>query len=105
MKMHREHFTDILKEYPFRIRYIGEKGIDMGSLCRDLFSAYWEEAYLKHFDGESLLIPLMQPCNMTDMDALPILGKILSHGFMTCGFLPVKVIFRVLLWTGCIDPR
>lgn len=35
------------------------------------------------------------------MDALPILGKILSHGFMMCGFLPVKVTFPVLAVFFC----
>lgn len=41
--------TDILEEYPFRVQYENELAVDTGGVCRDLFSAFWEEAYLKSF--------------------------------------------------------
>ena len=53
---------DILKEFPFRIRYEDERAVDTGGVCRDMFSAFWEEAHRKHFDGEKLLVLPMQRC-------------------------------------------
>ena len=30
------------------------------------------------------------------MDALPMLGKVTSHGYISCGFLPVHISFPFL---------
>lgn len=56
--------------------------------------ASWEEAYLKFFDGSSLLTPALHAT--IDMTRLPLLGNILSHGFLVCGYLPVRVAFPSL---------
>ena len=85
---------EILKEFPLRISFSNESAIDGGGVCRDLFSAFWEEAYLKFFDGSSLLSPAMHAS--VDMSSLPLLGKILSHGFLVCGHIPIRVVFPVL---------
>lgn len=50
---------DVALEYPFIVRFQGECGIDTGGLSREAFSTFWELAYLKHFDGSCLLIPVM----------------------------------------------
>ena len=49
---------------------------------------------MKHFDGEQLLVPAIHP--NTDMSYSPILGTILSQGFMVSGFLPVRIAFPVV---------
>ena len=49
--LYRDHLNCILNEYPFRIKFLGEKAVDTGGVCRDLFSAFWSEAYDKAFDG------------------------------------------------------
>ena len=49
----------VICEHPFRIKFEGEKGVDTGGLTRDAFSAFWEEAYLRHFDGSSVLAPIV----------------------------------------------
>ena len=84
----------ILQEFPLQIRFSNEPAIDSGGVCQDLFSAFWEEAYLKFFDGSSLLSPVMHAS--IDMASLPALGKILSHGFLVCGHIPIRVVFPVL---------
>ena len=99
IETYQENLTDILQEYPFRIRYENERAVDSGGVCRDMFSSFWEEAYLKNFDGESLLIPAIHP--NTDMATFPILGTVLSHGFMVCGYLPVRIAFPVLAAALC----
>ena len=85
---------DIVKEYPLRIRFEGEMAVDTGGVCRDMVSAFWEEAYKCMFDGGSLLTPVVHP--QTNMSVLPLLGKILSHGYLACGFLPLRIAFPAL---------
>ena len=67
--------------------------------CAEMFFSFWEEAYLKIFDGKTLLIPAIHPD--TDMATFPILGTVLSHGFMVCGYLPVRIAFPVLAAALC----
>ena len=84
----------VLEEFPLRIKFKNEPAFDCGGVCRDLFSAFWEDVYVRYFDGSSLLSPMVH-ANI-NMESLPKLGKVLSHGFLVCGFLPVRVAFPVL---------
>lgn len=93
---------DITKEYPLRIRFKGELAIDTGGVMRDMVSAFWEIAYEKCCDGDSLLVPLIHPGSDTSM--FTKLGRILSHGYMQCGFLPLKIAFLFLLLC-CLELR
>lgn len=94
IETYRDNAEEILKEFPFRVRYANELALDTGGVGRDLFSAFWEESYVKNFDGEKLLVPAVRP--NADMTVLRTLGTILSHGFMVCAFLPIRVAFPVL---------
>jgi len=99
MAMYKDNFAEIKKEFPFRIKYIDERAVDTGGVARDMFSYFWEKCYLKHCDGEKLLVPAVHP--NTDMEAFSILGNILVHGFMVSGFLPVRLAFPVILYVLC----
>ena len=101
IETYQDNLTDLLEEYPFRIRYENERAVDTGGVCRDMFSAFWEEACMKHFDGEQLLVPAIHP--NADMALFPILGTILSQGFMVSGFLPVRIAFPVVA-TALLGP-
>ena len=59
-----------------------------------MFSGFWEAAYQKAFDGSTLLVPAVHP--QVDMSTFPLLGTILSHGYMAWGFIPVRVVFPVI---------
>lgn len=76
------------------VGFVGELGVDAGGLTRDMFSAFWEEAYCRFFDGGSLLSPVVH--RGSDLASLPIVGRILSHGFLAAGFLPVRIAFPTL---------
>ena len=54
-----------------------------------MFSAFWEEAYNHLFDGATNLVPLVHA--QSDMGLFPILGKIISHGYLASGHLPVRI--------------
>ena len=62
---------------------------------REMVSAFWEIAYKLCCDGDSLLVPLLHPGSNADM--FTKLGRILSHGYMQCGFLPLKIAFPTML--------
>ncbi len=50
LETYEENLLAVLDEYPFRIRYENEH--DTGGVCRDImFSTFWEEVYLCHFDS------------------------------------------------------
>ena len=60
----------------------------------DMLSGFWDEAYRKLFDGCALLIPVIHP--QVDMALSPVMGQIISHGYLACSFLPVCVAFPTL---------
>lgn len=52
-------------------------------------------AYSRIFEGATTLIPMVHP--QIDMTVFPILGRILSHGYLVCGHLPVRIVLPVLI--------
>ena len=77
------------------IKYEGEKAVDQGGVQRDMFSAFWAEAYSRLFEGAKTLTPMIHPG--LDMTAFLILGRILSHGYLACGMLPVCIALPSLI--------
>ena len=84
-----------------QIKYNGEQAVDDGGVTRDMFAGFWEEAFHKLFEGSSTLIPMIHP--QLDIDVFSILGRILSHGYFSCGYIPVKVALLTLL-TMLLEP-
>ena len=84
-----------MKEFPFRVSFDGENAVNNGGVGRDMFSGFWSCAFEKFFDGSGSLVPAAHPT--IDMTAFPLLGKILSHGYIACGFLPVHISFPVIV--------
>lgn len=88
------NFSKLSTEFPFRVAFDDENAVDSGGVSRDMFSGFWNVVFKKQFDGPGSLIPATHPD--VNMDDFPILGKILSHGYISCGFLPVHISFPVL---------
>lgn len=97
IELYKNNLSKVIYEYPFRIAYKHEKAVDTGGVSRDLFSAFWEVAYVKDFDGGSTYIPSVHP--HADMSHYKVLGSIVAHGFMSCGFLPNRLAFPVVAFT------
>ena len=89
-----ENFSVIVDEFPFRVAFDDENAVDTGGVARDMLSGFWSTAFEKFFDGSGSLVPATHPT--IDMSAFPFLGRILSHGYITCGFLPVHISFPVI---------
>lgn len=86
-----------LMEYPFTIRFSNELAVDLGGVTRDMFSAFWEHAYTAAFDGCSTLIPQTHP--HINKSLYPVLGTIMSHGFLIAGILPIRLSFTTVIAT------
>ena len=65
-------------------------------MCWEMYAAFWQEAYKLYFDGSTLLTPVLHL--HVDMQSLPKLGVILSHGYLYSGFLPKHVVLPALVY-------
>ena len=101
IKLYKDRFQVLKFEYPFRIAYQNEQAIDTGGVARDMFSAFWELVYVQDMDGGSTYVPMMHP--HTDLSHYNILGSIIAHGFMSTGFLPIRMSYPAIAFTllGC----
>ena len=86
--------TNITNTHPVQIKFIDENAIDLGGVTREMFAAYYKEMYKNLFDGVSLLTPSIHLG--TRISSYPVVGTILSHGYLLAGCLPVRVAFPVL---------
>lgn len=89
----------LLESFPLSFEYKDELAVDQGGVCRDVFSGFWEQAFKEQFDGMSLLTPATHLG--VDFEIWPTIGTILSHGFLVCGFLPVRVGFPCIAHILC----
>ena len=92
MKLYSKE-AEIVLEFPLQIQFIDEKAIDAGGVSRDSFSAFFDEAYRNLFDGSSFLYPTIHAC--VDM-AFPVLGAVISHGYLAVGVFPDRIAFPCL---------
>ena len=85
---------EIVNECPIAIMFVDEIAVHRGGVQRDMYSGFWEKAYSLLFDGSILVTPMVHP--QTDMSVLPILGRILSHGYLVAEFLPLRIALPTL---------
>ena len=99
--LYEQELATIKMEYPFRVTFQDEQAVDTGGVAKDMFSGFWELAYTKDMDGGSTYVPMVHP--HTKLFRYKILGAILAHGFMSSGFIPIRLSFPVLAFTllGC----
>ena len=91
--MYRE--GDIVGEYPLCIKYNGEDAVDQGGVQRDMFSAFWADAYAKLFEGAKTLVPMVHPG--LDISIFSTIGRIISHAYLACSVLPVGIALPSLI--------
>ena len=56
---------------------------------------FWTEAYARYFEGATTITPMIHP--QIDLSVYPILGEILSHGYLTTGTLADKIALPTLI--------
>lgn len=57
--------------------------------------SFWDEGCNNCFDGGNILIPAVN--SYTYISIFPVLGTILSHGFLVSNFLPLCIVFPTLV--------
>ena len=92
----------VLNHYPMKVRFKGELAVDIGGVTRDLFSAFYSEAYLRLFEGTSSLFPANHAG--VQMSSFQTLGTIMSHSYLVSGILPDRVAFPCLA-TALLGPH
>ena len=95
---------EIISECQIIIKFLKEDGVDKGGFQWDMFSVFWKEAYAKFFEGSNLLIAMVNP--HIDMTACPIFGRIISHGYLMAGYLPIQITLPTLICMllGSVSP-
>ena len=74
-----------------KVTFTDEEGEDCGGLTQDMFSAFWEQAFDMHFDGEEMKVPFASPSNLHGArNTFEAMGRIFSHGFILAGAIPVR---------------
>ena len=74
-----------------KVTFTDEEGEDCGGLTQDMFSAFWEQAFDMHFDGEEIKVPFASPSNLhVARNTFEAMGRIFSHGFILTGAIPVR---------------
>ena len=69
-----------------RVKFDGEAGVDGGGLTRELFPVFRKSVENKLCEGSSIKVPMITPEYASHFFHL---GRILSHGFVLTGFLPI----------------
>ena len=85
----------VVCKYPLFIKYKGENAVDDRGVQRDMFSAFWVDAYMHLFEGAKTLIPMVQPG--IDIAIFFMLRRIIVHEYLACGFLPVRIALPSLI--------
>ena len=94
LALYSDYSGRVAMEFPFRVQFKGEKASDLGRVARDFFSGFFEEAYIKLFDGNNLLYPAVN--GSVNMRSFEVLGSIISHGFLVSGVFPDRLSFPSL---------
>ena len=93
VKLYQEN--EIMLECPIYIHFHNEIAVDEGGVSREMYSLFWEEVIQKHFEGAQTVTPLVHA--HTDLKLLQVMGRILSHGYLVSGFLPVRISLPCLI--------
>ena len=84
-----------MKEHPFRVKFQGERAIDIGGVARYVFGInFYEEVYQQMFEGGSVMVPAI--LLHIDTSKWSLLGTIISHAYLICGILPIRIAFPCL---------
>lgn len=74
-----------------KVTFTDEEGEDCGGLTRDMFFAFWEEAFDMHFDGEEIKMPFASPSNLHGArNTFEAMSRIFLHSFILTGAIPVR---------------
>ena len=77
------------------MRFEGETGDDLDGLTREFFSIFWAE-FTQKLPGNVRKYFAVDPCSVMATDDLKAVGRILVHGFLLTGYLPLYINHSLL---------
>ena len=86
---------EVALEYPLVIKFKDLDAIDAGGVQREMFTLFWDSWYTKCFEGGSVLAPILHA--QVDYNSLVTIGRIMSHSYLACGILPIKINLPTLI--------
>eukprot|EP00112_Aurelia_sp_Birch-Aquarium-sp1_P016971 Seg3891.2 transcript_id=Seg3891.2/GoldUCD/mRNA.D3Y31 product="E3 ubiquitin-protein ligase TOM1-like" protein_id=Seg3891.2/GoldUCD/D3Y31 len=77
------------------VRFEGETGDDFDGLTREFFSIFWSD-FTQKLPGNARRYFAVDPCSVMSIDDLKAVGRILVHGFLLTGYLPIYINHSLL---------
>ena len=94
----RENLIDeaikIYMEKPFlickklHVTFVGEEGLDLDGVSREFFSLFWKHFLYQYFRNS---LPMMKPSLFAIDKEFVAAGRILVHGYILLGYLPINI--------------
>ena len=94
----RENLIDeaikIYMEKPFfickklHVTFVGEEGLDLDGVSREFFSLFWKHFLYRYFRNS---LPMMKPSLFAMDKEFVAAGRILVHGYILLGYLPINI--------------
>ncbi|XP_051787179.1 uncharacterized protein LOC127529000 isoform X2 [Erpetoichthys calabaricus] len=89
--------TDILNKR-LRVKFMDEEGDDFGGLTIDLFSSFWNKAFIEWFKGEDALVPCLPINQFSEAPGkFSVVGKVLTHMCQLIHCIPPRFCRSALL--------
>ena len=95
IKLYTEKCSVLVNEYPLFVQFCDELTVDTGGVTRDIFSAFFDDFYLRLFDGPSLLYPAVHAS--IEVNGFTTIGTILSNAYLIKGIFLIEWPFLALL--------
>ena len=83
--------TDDILSDKLRVEFVGEEGEDFDGLTREFFSVFWETAVKKLCKGHTYYHFEVSPQTIVTPETLHAIGRVLLHGFLLTGYLPLSL--------------
>ncbi|XP_057293355.1 uncharacterized protein LOC130621984 [Hydractinia symbiolongicarpus] len=82
------------------VKFLNESGEDADGVTRDFFASYWLRFNQQYGYGENMKFFMLNLHNLNDSVIFTSAGRILLHGFIVGGYLPLQIapslLYRVL---------
>ena len=81
-----------------RVKFLNETGDDLDGLTREFFSLFWECFVEKYCMGAVQKYIFINPTQVLSPAECKAVGRILIHGFLLTGFLPLRINHALLFY-------
>ena len=73
------------------VKFENERGEDLDGVTREFFSAFWQEFNKRYSSGAGKNFISLTCSNILDHESIIAIGRILIHGFLVAGYIPIFI--------------